>query len=172
MPHLVVCSLSHLHATAQAHNVREMITLLSSENQLERPPSVDPERHLFLNMNDISMQIDGMRSPEERHITRLIDFAASWDRSSPLLIHCWMGISRSTAAAYITAMALDPSLDEDLFASELRRQSPSATPNRRLIALADDVLKRDGRMVSAIEGIGRGAEASIGTPFVLPLEIG
>lgn len=171
MPHLVVCSLTHLHATARSHGAREMITLLSPENQFERPPSIEPDRHLVLNMNDISVQIDGMRSPQERHITRLIDFAASWDRSSPLLIHCWMGISRSTAAAYIAAMALNPSLNEDSLAQELRRQSPSATPNRLLVALADEVLNREGRMVAAIERIGRGAEASIGTPFVLPLEV-
>lgn len=172
MPHLVVCSLHHLHATAQAHGAREMITLLSSQNDVQRPASIRSDRHLVLNMNDISVQIDSMQAPEEHHIGRLIDFARTWDRSIPLLIHCWMGISRSTAAAYITALALNPSLEEDRFAGELRRRSPSATPNRRMIALADTVLQREGRMVSAIERIGRGAEASIGTPFVLPLEIG
>ncbi len=171
MPYLVVCSLSHLHATVQEHDIGEMVTLLASDGQFERPAAVDPERHLFLNMNDISVQIDGMRSPEEGHIARLIDFAGSWDRSRPLLIHCWMGVSRSTAAAYITALALDPSLDEDSLAAELRRRSPSATPNPRLIALADDFLGRGGRMITAIDGIGRGAETSIGSPFVLPLGV-
>jgi predicted protein tyrosine phosphatase len=172
MPHLVVCSLSHLHATAKTHGAREMITLLSSENQVERPPSIDPNRHLYLNMNDISVKIEGMRRPDETHITRLIEFARSWDRSAPLLIHCWMGISRSTAAAYITASALNPSLEETSLATELRLRSPSATPNARMIALADEVLNRNGRMIAAVEKIGRGAEAAQGTPFILPLEIG
>ncbi|MCR9139105.1 MAG: tyrosine phosphatase family protein [Alphaproteobacteria bacterium] len=172
MPHLVVSSLSHLHTTAKAHGAREMITLLSSENDVKRPASIRPDRHLFLNMNDISVQIDSLRLPEDHHITRLIEFAQAWDRSAPLLIHCWMGISRSTAAAYITALALNPALDEERLASNLRQQSPTATPNRRMIALADSVLEREGRMVSAIERIGRGAETSIGMPFVLPLETG
>lgn len=171
MPHLVVCSLHHLHATAQAHGAREMITLLSSQNDFQRPESIRSDKHLFLDMNDIGVQIDNLQAPEVQHVNSLIGFAQSWDRSVPLLIHCWMGISRSTAAAYITALALNPSLDEDRFARELRRKSPSATPNRRMIALADVVLERDGRMVSAIERIGRGAEASMGTPFVLPLEL-
>ena len=34
-------------------------------------------------------------------------------------------------------------------------------------SLADEVLGRNGRMVKAIEGIGRGADAFEGTPFVL-----
>ncbi len=171
MPHLVVCSLFDLDATARAHGPREMISLVDKRNDVERPASVDPKRHLSLNINDINTRIEGLQSPEESHIQSLTEFVQAWDRSAPLLIHCWMGISRSTAAAYITALALNPRLGEGNVADELRRRSPSATPNARMVALADALLHRDGRMVSAIKRIGRGAEASRGVPFVLPLEI-
>lgn len=170
MSTLVVCSLFHLEETARIHQAREMVTLLSDASQVERPSSVDPERHLLLSMNDIAARKEGMQSPEDGHIRDLIAFAKDWQRSAPLLIHCWMGISRSTAAAYIVASALNPTLEEEALADELRRRSPSATPNPRMIALADGLLGRDGRMTAAIERIGRGAEASHGTPFVLPLE--
>ena len=172
MPHLVVCSLFHLEATAEIYSAREMITLLSPETPFERPPSIDPARHLMLNMNDIRAPAVGLTAPQEPHIERLIDFAGGWDRSLPLLIHCWMGISRSTAAAYITALALNPARDEEELALDLRRRAPSATPNARMIALADGLLGRRGRMVAAIERIGRGAEAARGVPFELPLEAG
>ena len=170
MPHLVVCSLSRLAQTARAFDAREMITLLSSDNEVVRPEGILPDRHLFLDMNDISTVTAGLRAPEEHHIGHLIDFASSWDRSAPLLVHCWMGISRSTAAAYIIASALNPETDETDLAMELRRRSASATPNARMVALADAHLQRNGRMISAINDIGRGAEAYEGTPFVLPLE--
>lgn len=170
MPHLVVCSLSRLAQTAEAFNAREMITLLSTHNDVDRPAGILPDRHLFLNMNDISTVTEGLRAPEQHHIERLIDFAAAWDRSAPLLVHCWMGISRSTAAAYILACAFNPDADETELATELRRRSPSATPNARMVALADAHLARDGRMVRAIRNIGRGAEAYEGTPFVMPVE--
>ena len=170
MPHLVVCSLSKLSATARMHQPREMITLLSAEQDVERPHGVRDGRHLKLDMNDISAAVDGLQTPEDHHISRLIAFADEWDRSAPLLIHCWMGISRSTAAAYIVALALDPAINEMDLALELRRRSPSATPNRRLVSLADRVLDRGGRMIDAIETIGRGAEAAEGMPFILPLE--
>ncbi len=169
MPHLVICPLSRLEQTADTHGARDMVTLLSSDNELQRPTGILPERHLFLDMNDISVAVEGLHRPEEHHIRRLIEFAQQWDRSAPLLVHCWMGISRSTAAAYIIALSLNAQRDEMQLALDLRRLSPSATPNARMIALADRVMERDGRMVAAVKRIGRGANAYEGTPFILPL---
>jgi hypothetical protein len=53
---------------------------------------------------------------------------------------------------------------------ELRRASATATPNSRLVALADRMLGRDGRMVAAIDAIGRGEIAYEADPFRLELE--
>jgi predicted protein tyrosine phosphatase len=84
-----------------------------------------------------------------------------------MLIHCWAGISRSTAAAYTALCLFRPQADEETLAQELRAASPSATPNRLIVSLADEVLGRQGRMVKAVAGIGRGADAFEGTPFIL-----
>ena len=170
MPHLVVSSLSRLAETARTHGAREMVTLLSPQNEVVPPPGIRPGRHLFLDMNDISTETAGLRVPDDSHIAQLIDFAKEWDRSAPLLIHCWMGISRSTAAAYIIANALRPDANPMQIALELRHRSPTATPNARMVMLADQLLERNGDMVRAISRIGRGADAYEGTPFVLPLD--
>jgi predicted protein tyrosine phosphatase len=100
---------------------------------------------------------------------RLLAFIRAWGRESPLVLHCWAGISRSTAGAYIAACALAPERDEASIALALREAAPSATPNARFVALADDILVRRGRMVDAIRSIGRGADAMEGTPFMLQL---
>ena len=61
-------------------------------------------------------------------------------------MHCWFGVSRSPAAAYVAACALAPDQDEAAFAdSALRRAAPFATPNRRIVALGDALLAREGR---------------------------
>ena len=86
-----------------------------------------------------------------------------------LVVHCHAGISRSTAAAYVIACARRPDLDEGHLADELRRLSPSATPNPLIVAHGDAALGREGRMVEAIRRIGRGAEAFEGVPFRLDL---
>ena len=100
----------------------------------------------------------------------LLDFARRWDRKAPIVIHCFAGISRSTAAAYSVAAALAPTRDEAELAATLRRLSPSATPNIRLVSIADRLLGRQGRMIAAIGSIGRGADAFEGVPFALKID--
>ena len=97
----------------------------------------------------------------------IIAFLQAWDRQSPVLIHCWAGISRSTASAYTALCMLRPKADEEELAFELRAASPSATPNRLIISHTDALLGRQGRMSRAIEKIGRGESAFEGTPFIL-----
>jgi predicted protein tyrosine phosphatase len=92
-------------------------------------------------------------------------------RARPLVIHCHAGISRPTASAYIIAAALAPKRDEIELAKTLRALSPSATPNPRLIAVADTLLDRNGRMIEAIQTIGRGADAFEGVPFALSIDV-
>jgi hypothetical protein len=65
------------------------------------------------------------------------------------------------------ACAHSDGVERDI-AGELRRRAPFATPNRLMVALADDMLQRSGRMVEAVERIGRGADAFQGLPYELP----
>ena len=169
MTYLVVSSLAELHATVADHGALDLVTLINADTPVPRPPTIEADRHLFLGFNDIVEEIDGMTAPAVHHIDQLLEFGTRWNREKPLAIHCYAGISRSTAAAYVTAIAINPDLDEQALAEELRRRAPSATPNSRLVAFADDRLGRGGRMVDAIRSIGRGAEAYSGTPFVLPM---
>lgn len=108
--------------------------------------------------------------PEEQHVAELLNFVHRWDRRAPLVVHCYAGISRSTASAFASICALNPHRNEDSIAQALRRASPTATPNIRIVSLADRLLGREGRMVAAIQTIGRGVLAAEGTPFRLDLE--
>jgi predicted protein tyrosine phosphatase len=146
-----------------------VVTLINVGSQVERPSSIPADRHLFLGVSDIVEPLEGHILPGAQHIEQLLGFVRSWGRESPLVFHCWAGISRSTAAAYISACALSPGRDEDSVARALRDASPSATPNARFVALADDILGRKGRMVDAVRRIGRGQDAFEGTPFSLRL---
>ena len=169
MPSLHVCPLSRLPETVAATGASHVLTLINVGTPLERPAVIDAENHAVIGVSDIVEPLDGHALPVAEHIETLLAFIRAWSRESPLLLHCWAGISRSTAAAYIGACALAPERREDAVAMALRKASPSATPNPRLIALADDILGRRGRMVDAIRAIGRGAEAMEGTPFTLDL---
>lgn len=170
MPTLHVSSLAKLHETVVAVRASHVVTLINANTVVERPASITAERHLFIGMSDIVAPMDGHILPGEEHVERFLRFVRDWDRAAPIVFHCWAGISRSTAAAYIAACALRPVRDEAEIALALRAASPSATPNARLVAIADQILRRGGRMTQAIERIGRGADALEGAPFRIDLD--
>ena len=165
-----VCSLARLHDTVEETGAGHVVTLLKDTDRVERPKSIVEANHLILGMDDISVPMDGYVMPCDEHVTRLIEFVRGWDRAKPMVVHCYAGISRSTAGAYVAACVLNPRRDEMALARELRRLSATATPNIRIVSLADRVLGRGGRMVEAIDSIGRGEMAYEGVPFRLDLE--
>lgn len=167
---IVVSPLARIAEMAVRHGASEMISLMAKEQSFHRPAVIKANRHLLLSMNDISFAGTGdLVAPQETHVRDIIDFARSWDRTAPLLIHCWMGVSRSPAAALIAALAVHPEEDDMVLVRRLRAASPYATPNTRLVRIGDEVLGRKGRLVDAVKAIGRGADADGNAPFVLPL---
>ncbi|MBO9545149.1 protein tyrosine phosphatase [Caulobacter sp.] len=121
-----------------------------------RAPVVARPRTL-LRFNDIAEDREGLVAPSAAMIETILSLAGT----PTLLIHCFAGVSRSTAAAYILACAHGG--DEQALAAQLRSLCPEATPNPLMVALADAILQRDGAMSRAIASIGRGVYAFEGT---------
>ena len=169
MPTLHVCPLSRLPETVAATGASHMLTLVNVGTPMERPALIAAENHAVVGVSDIAAPMDGHVVPADAHVAAILSFVRGWPREKPLVIHCYAGISRSTAAAYIAACALAPERDEGAVADALRAASPSATPNRLFVEIADRMLGREGRIVAAIARIGRGADAFEGTPFSLAL---
>ncbi|MGD9738881.1 MAG: tyrosine phosphatase family protein [Bauldia sp.] len=169
MPSIHVCSLSRLEDTVARSGARHLVTVINEGTPVTRPAAIAPERHLFLGFNDITEPMAGMILPAEAHIGKLLDFVSRWDRATPLLVHCYAGISRSTAGAFIALCAAAPDRDEVEIAQRLRRASPTAFPNPLMVRYADAILGRNGRMERAIAGIGPPTNAFEGQPFALPL---
>lgn len=169
MPAVYVCSLAQVAATVSSTRASHLVSLINGSTLVVRPESIAEANHLFIGINDITEAQEGMVLPGEEHVRRLIDFAGGWDRAMPMVVHCFAGISRSTAGAFISLCVTRPERDEREIATQLRAASRFATPNSRLIAIADEMLGRNGRMVEAIAAIGRGEMAMEGVPFALPL---
>ena len=169
MPRLHVCSLAMIDEMVARTGARSMVTLLSPGTAITRPAVITAERHLNIAMSDIVEHSPGQVLPDHEHVDALIEFVRGWDRKEPMLIHCFAGVSRSTASAYIAACMLSPHRDELEVAQALRAASPTATPNARFVALADARLAREGRMSAAIASIGRGADCFEGVPFAFEL---
>ena len=165
-----VCSLALLHDTVRTTGAQHVVTLIKDISMVHRPASVLAENHLMIDMDDITDHIEGYVAPAEEHVGDLLRFVRAWPREAPLVVHCYAGISRSTAGAFVTACALNPQRNEVTIARALRDASPTATPNIRIVSLADRILGRNGRMVTAIQAIGPGKAAYSCEPFRLDLE--
>lgn len=164
---IIVCGLNAVQDLVDAHGVGRVVSLLGPDTPHRNFNNIAAEQHLKLTFHDVVEMTEGFSAPRATDAERLIEFIEDWDRASPMLIHCWAGISRSTASAYTALCMLRPKANEEELALELRAASPSATPNRLIVSHADALLGRNGRMSRAIAKIGRGANAFEGTPFIL-----
>ena len=165
-----VCSLAALHPTVEATGASHVLTVMANVEQVQRPPSVLAANHLRISMDDITEAIDGFVAPSDTHIVQVLDFVRGWDRSAPLVVHCYAGISRSTASAFAAACALNPQRDEMSIARQIREASPTAYPNRLIVELADRALGRGGRMLRALDAMGPGSMMIEGRPFRVDLD--
>src|SRR5712675_1083392 len=165
-----VCSLAALPDTVKATGASHVLTVMANVDQVQRPVSVLPANHLKVQMDDITEQIDGFVAPSDQHIERVLNFVRGWDRNAPLVVHCYAGISRSTASAFAAVCALNPHRDEISIARQIRAASPIAQPNRLIVSLADKALGREGRMLRALDEMGPGNMMIEGRPFRVDLD--
>jgi predicted protein tyrosine phosphatase len=161
---IIVSPLAHVPRLVIEHGVSHVLGCLGPENP-HPELGFDQARHLRLTFHDILDDMEGFQAPTRAHVEKIVDFVDAWQQQGMLLIHCFAGISRSTASAFTAMCMINPEEDELILARELRGHSRVASPNLRMVKLADDILGRRGRMVAAVETIGRGEEAFEGVIF-------
>jgi predicted protein tyrosine phosphatase len=174
MSRIIVSPLKLMVEAGIQHGARHLISLMGPEHPVHRPGYISADRHLVLGVNDIAFKGSGkLIGPSEAHILAIVEFAKRWQHEGcdkPLLIHCWLGQSRSPAAALIAALTTNPDIDDFKLAQALRAASAFANPNKRMVELADSVIQRDGKLIEACKEIGHGKKADLSPPFILDLD--
>jgi len=160
-----VCALRHVPEMVKQTGARHLVSAINADFLPVTPPTISSGRHLKLDMHDIADAQPGSTPPAAEHVIELLDFMHGWNKQAPILIHCFAGLSRSTAAAFISLCALNPRTPEEIIARALRRSSDTAVPNRLFVALADNALRREGRMVAALNSMGQNRIAYECIPF-------
>ena len=152
---LTICGLQELGAFQNAAVTHVLSILDPHYPEPQDFAAYGPHRRLTLRFDDIIDATAGMLLPQRDHIQSLLEFGSGLasvegDPLAHLLIHCHAGISRSTASMTILLAEARPRADEDALFAHIREIRPQAWPNSRMIALADDLLGRDGRLVAAL----------------------
>ena len=168
---ILVCPLSQLATLVAARRPGRVISVLDPESPFPNLGVHYLDRHLRLAFHDAHEPYEGVTIPARRHVEELLIFLDGWEPNETLLVHCRAGIGRSTATAYVAACHRNPGVGERRIAEELRRAAPLARPNEKVVALADALMDRRGRMSAAIVDTGRGlgwVDVPEGRPFEIP----
>jgi predicted protein tyrosine phosphatase len=167
---IYVCNLHEMPNHVQALGPTHLVSLVAPGEMPPTPEGIELERHLRVEIHDISAPLDGHILPDAEHLSEVIGFLRAWSHvDGALLVHCVAGISRSMAVALIALVVKAGDGRELEAAQALRKAAPHAWPNARMVALADQILRCGGRLVTAREAMGP-ATLTLPTPLVrLPL---
>ncbi len=131
-----------------------------------RPIGVTENHHFQIRFHDIEqVHNDGYNliCPNKDHVAQLINFFNSIkDEAEILIVHCFAGISRSTATTFIFHCIFlgEGAEKEGVDAMIKSTVFGGARPNKLIIKLADDLLDRKGKMVYAIQEYYQQLEAA------------
>ena len=126
-----------------------MLKIINKNFSPDTPQGMDKSRHIKMLIDDISEPRDGFILPEKHHAQALLDFTNDWDTSKPLLVHCHMGISRSTATSLGVAAKFDPE-NIELTIEKLKEIAPHASPNKIMTQYYDEILGLNNRLYSSL----------------------
>lgn len=148
---LSICGLHELDGFC-AGDVSHVVSILDSgHGQVEVFERFGPHLREDFRFDDVVEELPGRLLPSEAEVVRLLRFGdrLAADGADHLLVHCFMGISRSTAAAAILLTQHNPGREAEVFAA-LDDIRPRNWPNRTMIGHADRLLGRDGALFSAM----------------------
>jgi predicted protein tyrosine phosphatase len=168
---ILITPFSAVEDAVRRHRPSHIVTLLDPQTAVNTPAGIARQRHLRLGVDDIVEPVEGSIVPTRDHIANILSFAQTWDRSAPMLVHCWAGISRSTAAAFILLSDIHGAGSERDIARGLRARAAHAQPNKLMIRYADALMSRDGRMIAAVEAMGPARIVWEGEVVELPLQL-
>lgn len=152
---LTICGISELPEQRE-RAVTHVLSILDPDHpDPEAFGAYDPHHRTILRFHDIIDPIQGMILPRPEHVEAVLRFgeevsAGGGSGQGHLLVHCHMGVSRSTAAMLTLMAQTDPDENEDRLFERLVAIRPQAWPNSLMVAFADDLLSRRGRLVDGL----------------------
>jgi predicted protein tyrosine phosphatase len=150
---ITVCGIEELSDHAR-HGISHVLSIL--DPGFPTPPAFahyPAHAKLELRFHDIIKERPGEILPRKADVDLLLAFGRDL-MSEPaaarhLLVHCHMGISRSTSAMLLLLAQARPDVEATKVMAEVVRIRPRAWPNLLMVKFGDELLSRDGALVAA-----------------------
>mgnify|MGYP001030264727 FL=1 len=153
---LTICGIDEL-SEARDTPVSHVLSMLDPDRlDVDAFSAYAPHHRTLLRFHDIIEPESGKVMPTAAHVEAILQFGEELATSRAnrldghLLVHCHMGVSRSTAGMLSLLAQLYPDEPEANLFERLRRIRPQAWPNSVMIGYADELLGRKGRLVDAL----------------------
>lgn len=153
---LTICGIEELPSNS-AREVTHVLSVLDPDRaEIEAFDAYGEHHRVTLRFHDIIDPLPGQIMPAPEHVGAILNFGEGLRETAAarlkghLLVHCHMGISRSTAAMLTLMAQADPGVGEDALFARLREVRPQAWPNSVMVGFADAQLGRGGRLTAAL----------------------
>ncbi len=144
---LSICAMHDVHEAMDQIAATHLLSMLDHGTRVETPDHLHPRHHLHMHFSDTDDPSDPT-APTIDHIREINSWANDVPEDGRIVIHCYMGISRSTAVALgLMSRHMAP---EDA-ADRLLKIRPQAAPNRLIVAHWDEILGMDGTLKAAAD---------------------
>ena len=153
---LSICGLNELH-TAFLNPVTHLISIWDTTSReaketLEFAKICHPEMKIIkLSFDDPAGDSCRGKFATAGDVRKALAFTEACGSGDHLLIHCRAGIARSPAIALAVLCQACPSGAEDACLGLIFQIRPQAQPDRGIVLLADNALKREGDLVAAVD---------------------
>lgn len=153
---LTICGLDELtgHSTA---GVSHVLSILDPDwPEPEGFRGWDKHHRTTLHFHDVIEPGANHILPNAEHVRAILAFGELLERSEQrsgdghLLVHCHMGVSRSTAAMTMILAQANPEREAEEIFRFIEEIRPQAWPNSLMIGYADEMLGRRGELVGAL----------------------
>lgn len=149
-PELTICGIEELPAQS-SRQVTHVLSIIDPDRaELTAFSTYGDHVRTTLRFHDIISPVPGQIMPTPEHVEEILNFGQSFhDRKdlgvpSHILVHCHMGVSRSTAAMMTLMAQANPNASAETLFERLAIIRPQAWPNSQMIAFADEQLGRKG----------------------------
>ncbi|OYQ32556.1 hypothetical protein CHU95_17390 [Niveispirillum lacus] len=152
-----MCGIDELPAHAAA-GVTHLVSILDPAREpLSAFDAYGPHDRVDLRFHDIVEELPDQVAPVAQHLDNVLAFgrhlSATARSGDHLLVHCHMGISRSTAAMALILAQARPDLDAARTLAEVVRIRPQAWPNMRMLEIGGDMLGRRAELLEALREV-------------------
>lgn len=151
---LTVCSIEKVPAMILFRGATHVLSLLRGpeRNELKMPRAFNKENWLFLDMDDV-VNADAECAPTKEQVAQILAWGRALPSDAKVVVHCYAGVSRSTAAALsikVQQLGVDR-IDEAV--KWLVQVRPVCCPNPVITRFADELLGANGKLHEVAEAV-------------------